>query len=163
MSSSPRNFGQFVVRRLNAKTFTRQVKFPSLLRGFTESLLFCGVFLVAGYVSLGLSIFDMLPPMVPVVFLMMLAMVFSGVYRPEINNSIINLYLHSAYGFVLGSAVFLAYVIFVAPEFATLKFEFFFLFSSFFVLNAVRPVISGNDYMSGGGRRANQRSTTDSV
>jgi len=125
------------------------------MRGITESVLFCAVFLASGYVSLGMPVVDMLAPMVPVVFLMMLSMTVSGVYRPEITNSIMNLYVHSAYGFVLGSVTFISCVKFIAPEFATLKFEFFFLFSSFFVLNAMRPIISGTDFMDGGGRRTN--------
>jgi len=133
----------------------RQIKFPGLLRGFTESLLFCGVFLAAGYVSLGFSVIDMLVPMVPVVFIMMLAMAFSGVYRPEITNSMMNLYLHSLYGFALGAVTFVACAHFIAPDFATLKFEFFFLFFSFFVINTMRPIISGTDFKDGGGRRTN--------
>ena len=138
-----------------SRLFLRQVKFPSLMRAVTESLLFCGVFLAAGYVSLGLSITEMLVPMVPVVFIMMLSMVFSGVYRPEITNSIINLYTHSAYGYVLGSILFVITVHLFIPEYATLKFEFFFLFFSFFVMNTMRPIISGTDFMDGGGRRTN--------
>lgn len=118
-------------------------------------MLFCAVFLASGFVSLGMPVLDMLAPMVPVVFLMMLCMVVSGVYRPEITNSIMNLYVHSLYGFALGSVTFIACVKFIAPEFATLKFEFFFLFSSFFVLNTMRPVLCGTDFMDGGGRRTN--------
>lgn len=141
--------------RQTSKILVRQVKFPSAIRGLTESLLFCGVFLAAGYVSLGMSVVDMLVPMVPIVFIMMLSMTLSGVYRPEITNSIMNLYIHSAYGFVLGSVTFVVCVYFIAPEFATLKFEFFFLFFSFFVTNTMRPIISGTDFMDGGGRRTN--------
>ena len=133
----------------------RQVRFPTFLRAVTESLLFCCVFLAAGYVSLGYSISAMLAPMVPVVFIMMMSMVFSGVYRKEITNSIMNLYVHSAYGFVLASITFVVFVSFVAPDFATLKFTFFFLFFAFFVTNTMRPVISGTDFMDGGGRRTN--------
>ena len=133
----------------------RQVKFPSLPRAVIESALFCGIFLAAGYVSLGVEIVDMLILMVPVVLIMMLSMVASGVYRPEITNSIINIYLHSAYGFAIGSICFVAYVHLFAPQFATLKFEFFFLFFSFFVINTIRPIISGTDFMDGGGRRTN--------
>lgn len=138
-----------------AKVATRQVKFPTFTRALTESLLFCGVFLAAGNISLGLPVTDMLVPMVPIVLVMMLSMVFSGVYRPEITNSIMNLYIHSAYGFVLGSIMFVISVHFIAPEYATLKFEFFFLFFSFFVTNTMRPIISGTDFMDGGGRRTN--------
>ena len=133
----------------------RQVKFPSFMRGVTESLIFCSVFLASGYVSLGLGITAMLVPMVPIVLIMMLSMVFSGVYRPEVSNSIMHLYIRSAYGYVLGSVLFVITVHLLMPEYATLKFEFFFLFSSFFVMNTVRPIISGTDFMDGGGRRTN--------
>lgn len=133
----------------------RQIRFPSFLRAVIESLLFCCVFLAAGYISLGHSVSAMLAPMVPVVFIMMISMVFSGVYREEITNSIMNLYVHSAYGFVLASISFVALISWVAPEYATGKFTFFFLFFSFFVTNTMRPLISGTDFMDGGGRRTN--------
>ena len=152
-SSSPN--GLATALHATARIASRQVKFPTFIRALTESLLFCGVFLAAGYISLGVGIVDMLGPMVPIVFVMMLCMAFSGVYRPEITNSIMNLYIHSAYGFVLGSVMFVISVYWVAPEFATVKFEFFFLFFSFFVLNTLRPIISGTDFMDGGGRRTN--------
>lgn len=138
-----------------AKIISRQVKFPTFFRALTESLFFCGVFLAAGHISLGLDVKDMLVPMVPVVLVMMLSMVFSGVYRPEITNSIMNLYIHSAYGFVLGSIMFCITTQVFLPEYATLKFQFFFLFFSFFVTNTMRPIISGTDFMDGGGRRTN--------
>lgn len=93
--------------------------------------------------------------MVPVVFIMMISMVLSGVYREEITNSIMNLYVHSAYGFVLASITFVTFVSWVAPEYATVKFTFFFLFFAFFVINTMRPLISGTDFMDGGGRRIN--------
>ena len=93
--------------------------------------------------------------MVPVVFMMMMAMVFSGVYRKDITNSIMNLYVHSAYGFVLASFIFLLMAHMLVPEYANFKFKFFFLFFSFFVLNTMRPLISGTDFMDGGGRRTN--------
>ncbi len=137
------------------KIFLRQVRFPSFLRAAIESVLFCCVFLAAGYVSLGHSVGMMLTPMVPVVFTMMLCMVFSGVYREEITNSIMNLYVHSAYGFVLASVVFLPTAALIVPEYANLKFKFFFLFFAFFVINTMRPLISGTDFMDGGGRRGN--------
>jgi len=135
--------------------FLRQVKFPSFMRAVTESLIFGSVFLAAGYISLGLDVSQMLFPMVPVVLCMMLSMVLSGVYRPEITNSIMNLYIHSAYGFVLSSILVVVSIHFLAPTYATLKFEFFFLFFSFFVMNTLRPIISGTDFMDGGGRRTN--------
>lgn len=137
------------------RTFVRQVRFPTFLRAVVESLLFCSVFLAAGFVSLGHPPQEMLVPMVPVVFVMMLSMVFSGVYRKEITNSIMNLYWHSFYGFALATAVFLLVVPLIGPEFSSLKFKFFFLFFAFFVINTMRPLISGTDFMDGGGRRTN--------
>ena len=135
--------------------FVRQVRFPTFLRAVTESLLFACVFLAAGYVSLGHSISVMLEPMVPVVFIMMISMVLSGVYREEISHSIVNLYVHSTYGFLLASVIFLVTAKWIVPSYANLKFEFFFLFFGFFVINTVRPLISGTDFMDGGGRRIN--------
>lgn len=61
------------------RTVLRQVRFPTFFRAFTESLLFCCVFMAAGYVSLGHPVHAMLAPMVPVVFIMMMSMVLSGV------------------------------------------------------------------------------------
>lgn len=155
--------GVSVTKRVNTRIFlvflvrtlSRQVRFPTFMRALVESLLFCSVFLAAGYVSLGYSLPALLPPMVPVVFIMMISMVLSGVYRKEITDSIMNIYWHSAYGFVLGSIVFLVFVPLIGPEFSSLKFKFFFLFFAFFVINTVRPLISGTDFMDGGGRRTN--------
>lgn len=155
--------GASVTKRINTRillallgrTLLRQVRFPTFMRALVESLMFCCVFLAAGYVSLGYSVTAMLPPMVPVVLIMMLSMVFSGVYRKEITDSIMNVYWHSAYGFVLATVVFLAFVPMIGPEFASQKFKFFFLFFAFFVINTMRPVISGTDFMDGGGRRTN--------
>ena len=64
-----------------APALVRPVCFPSVLRARVESLLFSSVFLAAGYVSLGHSMSTMPAPMVPVVFIMMMSMVLSGVYR----------------------------------------------------------------------------------
>lgn len=135
--------------------FVRQIRFPTFIRTLIESLLFCCVFLAAGYVSLGHSIGVMLAPMVPVVFIMMISMVLSGVYREEITHSIMNLYVHSAYGFVLASVLFIITAQWIVPAYANLKFEFFFLFFAFFVTSTIRPLISGTDFMDGGGRRTN--------
>lgn len=140
---------------LLSRTAARQVRFPTFIRALVESLLFCCVFLAAGYVSLGYSVHAMLAPMVPVVFIMMMSMVLSGVYRKEITDSIMNIYWHSAYGFVLATVIFLAFVPLIGPEFASMKFKFFFLFFAFFVINTMRPLISGTDFMDGGGRRTN--------
>ncbi len=137
------------------KTVLRQVRFPTFLRAVIESLLFCCVFLAAGYVSLGHSIGMMVAPMIPVVFVMMICMVLSGVYRQEITNSIMNLYVHSAYGFLLASVVFVSTAALIVPDYANLKFKFFFLFFAFFVINTMRPLISGTDFVDGGGRRVN--------
>jgi len=137
------------------RTVLRQVRFPTFFRAVIEFLLFCCVFLAAGYVSLGHPIHTMLAPMVPVVFIMMMSMVLSGVYREEITNSIMNLYCHSAYGFLLATVIFVSSAHWIVPEYATLKFKFFFLFFAFFVTNTMRPLISGTDFMDGGGRRTN--------
>lgn len=155
--------GASVLKRFNlravllslSRTFVRQVRFPTFMRALVESLLFCSVFLAAGFVSLGHTPVELLQPMVPVVLIMMLSMVFSGVYRKEITNSIMNLYWHSFYGFALATAVFLLIVPLIGAEFSSMKFKFFFLFFAFFVINTMRPLISGTDFMDGGGRRTN--------
>lgn len=118
-------------------------------------MVFCCVFLAAGHVSLGIPLVQMLATMVPVVLIMMLSMIASGVYREEIKNSIINLYVHSAYGFLIASVMFVISIHILAPDFATLKFQFFFLFFAFFVTNTLRPLMIGTDFMDGGGRRKN--------
>lgn len=133
----------------------RQFRFPKFMRGLTEMLIFCGIYLVAGYISLGISIQAMLTPMVPIVLLMMFCMVASGVYREEITNSILNLYIHSIYGFFLASIGYLLLTFALPPEYAGPKFIFFFLYFAFFVMNTLRPIISGTDFMDGGGRRNN--------
>ncbi len=155
--------GAKIIKRSSARTLfhslqrtaLRQVRFPTFLRAVIESLLFCCVFLAAGYISLGHPIHAMLTPMVPVVFIMMMSMVLSGVYREEINNSIMKLYSHSAYGFLLATVILMSTAHWIVPEYATLKFKFFFLFFAFFVTNTMRPLISGTDFMDGGGRRTN--------
>ncbi|MBX2879841.1 MAG: hypothetical protein KTR32_07910 [Granulosicoccus sp.] len=124
-------------------------------RALVEAILFGGIFLVAGHVSLGLSVPAMLSPMVLFVFIMMLSMVCSGVYRSEITNSIMNLYIHSAYGFCIAAILCVSAAYFLEPQYANLKFEFFFLFSAFFVMNTMSPLLSGTDFMDGGARRDN--------
>jgi len=138
-----------------ASAAVRQFRFPKFLRGLTEALLFCGIYLVAGEISLGMPLVDMLSPMVPVVLLMMFCMVASGVYRQEITNSILNLYIHSIYGFFLASVGLVLLTLNLPPEYSQSKFIFFFLFFAFFVMNTMRPIISGTDFMDGGGRRKN--------
>lgn len=157
-SSTPRNSaGSNASERISTigKTALRQIRFPSLSRALTEAFLFAAVFLAAGHVSLGLSVFEMLSPMVLFVFIMMISMVLSGVYRTEITSSIMNLYYHSAYGFCIASALCVVVVHLLVPQFANGKFEFFFIFSSFFVMNTMSPLLSGTDFMDGGGRRTN--------
>ncbi len=138
-----------------AEKLVKQISFPSPLRAITEICMFAGVFAAAGFISLGLGIGDMLAPMVPVILVIMLSNVASGVYRRDITNSIMNIYVHSAYGFLLASIGFLITLALFFPSHATTKFIFFFLFFSFFVSNTVRPLISGTDFMDGGGRRTN--------
>lgn len=137
------------------ETLLRQISFPSPLRALIEVGMFAGVFAAAGYISLGLGVSSMLAPMVPVILVIMLANVVSGVYRRDITNSIMNIYVHSAFGFLLASIGFLATIAIFYPTFADAKFIFFFLFFAFFVSNTIRPLISGTDFMDGGGRRTN--------
>lgn len=145
-----RHSGAFLTR-----TAIRQFRFPRVMPGIFEALTLASVFIVAGIFSLGVPVKSMLGPMVPVVLMMMSCMVASGVYREEINHSIGNLYLHSFYGFVLAALGFRIVVLFLPPEYSSLKFYFFFLFFGFFVLNTIRPLLSGTDFMDGGGRRVN--------
>ena len=133
----------------------KQISLPSPLRGLIEIAIFGGVFLAAGHISLGLSVPAMIVPVGPVVFAMMVCMMVSGVYRRDITNSIMNIYVHSAYGFLLASIVLLLIVGLLLPEYSDPKFVFFFLFFSFFVLNTIRPIVCGTDFMDGGGRRTN--------
>ncbi len=133
----------------------RQLRFPSFARGATEALLFALVFLAAGHVSLGLGIAQMLEPMVPVVLLMMICMVCSGVYRQEITHSMINVYFHTLYGFALAAGALMVFVAWLLPDYASTKFIVCFLFFGFFVINTMRPLISGTDFNDGGGRRIN--------
>jgi len=113
------------------------------------------VFLAAGIISLGVGVIEMLGPMVPVVLVMMFCMVASGVYREEITTSILNLYVHSIYGFFLASFAFLVLIQFLPEHYSQAKFIFFFLFFAFFVMNTMRPILTGTDFMDGGGRRKN--------
>lgn len=141
--------------RALGRTLIRQVRFPSPSRCLVEVLMLSAVFLAAGHVSLGHGVTEMLGPMVPVVLMAMLCSVASGVYRREITNSIMNIYVHSAYGFVLVALCFPFTVALFAPTYADGRFAFLFLFAMFFVTNTVRPLISGTDFMDGGGRRVN--------
>jgi len=144
------NTGIFLTR-----TVVRQFRFPRVLPGLIEALILASVFLVAGIISLGVPVYAMLGPMVPVVLNMMFCMVASGVYRDEINHSIGNLYVHSMYGFILAAISLLVVVRWLPADYSSPKFIFFFLFFAFFVTNTVRPLLSGTDFMDGGGRRGN--------
>lgn len=141
--------------RVLMRLLLRQIRFPTLSRCVVETAMFSIVFLVAGHASLEHSAAEMLAPMVPVVLVMMLCSVASGVYRHDINNSIVNIYAHSAYGFVLSSIGFLVTASQLAPDYTNSRFVFFFLFAVFFVTNTLRPLISGTDFLDGGGRRGN--------
>ena len=141
--------------RVVTQVLVRQVRFPSLSRCLVEALMFAAVFLAAGHVSLDLGLAEMLAPMVPIVLVVMLCSVASGVYRREITNSIVNIYVHSAYGFALASVAFPLVAYWLAPRYTDGRFVFLFLFAMFFVTNTVRPLISGTDFMDGGGRRGN--------
>ena len=153
--STPFADSTLTLTRTLARTFLRQIRFPSLSRCLVEAPLMCAVFLASGHVSLGFGLVEMLVPMVPVVFVMMISSVLSGVYRCEITTSIVKLHVHSAYGFALGTVAFLVTVSRFFPEYADGRFLFLFLLATFFVTNTVRPLISGTDFMDGGGRRGN--------
>jgi len=133
----------------------KQISFPSPLRALIEIAMFAGVFIAAGYISLGFGLGEMSGPMVPVILVIMLSSVASGVYRRDITNSIMNIYVHSAFGFLIASVGFFITIGLFYPTFVDTKFIFFFLFFAFFVSNTVRPLISGTDFMDGGGRRTN--------
>ncbi len=137
------------------RTLVRQFRFPPILRGLAEALIFAGVYLCAGIISLGVGVGQMLGPMVPVVLVMMFCMVASGVYREEITTNIVNLYIHSVYGFFLATFAFFLLSQFLPADYSRPKFVFFFLFFAFFVMNTLRPMLSGTDFMDGGGRRKN--------
>jgi hypothetical protein len=148
---------RFVVSTFNLliETQIKQFSFPTPFRALIETCMFAGIFFAAGYISLGLSITQMLAPMVPVTLVFMLASVSSGVYRRDITHSVLNIYIHSVYGFLLSVVGFLLVVALFLPILDNQKFVFFFLFFAFFVTNTIRPLISGTDFMDGGGRRTN--------
>jgi len=148
---------RFVASTFNLliETQIKQFSFPTPFRAVIETCMFVGIFFAAGYISLGLSIPQMLEPMVPVTLVFMLASVSSGVYRRDITHSVLNIYIHSAYGFLLSVIGFLLLVVLFLPTFNNQKFIIFFLFFAFFVTNTIRPLISGTDFMDGGGRRTN--------
>ena len=104
-NDAPQNTGTY--RRWLLKTASRQISFPSLRRSLAEFAMFAGVFIAASKVSLQLPYSEMLVPMLSVVILMMASMVASGVFRDDITNCIINLYVHSAYGFLLAAILLL--------------------------------------------------------
>jgi len=136
-------------------TAKRQFCAPTWGRGVIELAMFAGVFAAASKISLDMPYSEMLAPMLTIVTLMMFAMIASGVFRPDITNCIINLYVHSAYGFLLATLLLLPMILLFLPELADGRFIFFFLFFAFFVTGALRPLISGTDFMDGGGRRIN--------
>lgn len=133
----------------------RQIRFPTLLRGIFEGAVLGCVFLAAGHSVLGIAVRDLLSPMVPSVVLVLLSLVLSGVYRTDITNSIMNIYVHAAYGFVLYAIAFVPLVLMTIPELANGRFLFFFLFFAFFAFSTVSPLMSGTDFLDGGGRRKN--------
>ena len=137
------------------KTVTKQFALPTWPRGIAEAAMFAGVFVAASKISLQMAYAEMLVPSLVIVTLMMLSMVASGVYRNDITNCIINLYTHSAYGFLVAALLLLPIIILFLPQLLDPRFIFFFLFFAFFVTGALRPLISGTDFMDGGGRRTN--------
>lgn len=136
-------------------TIVRQFSLPTWTRGIAEVGMFAGVFVAASKVSLQMPYNEMLVPMLVIVALMLITMIASGVFREDITNCIINLYVHSAYGFLLAAVLLLPTIVLFLPQLLDPRFIFFFLFFAFFVTGTLRPVISGTDFMDGGGRRVN--------
>lgn len=136
-------------------TAVRQFALPTLSRGLAEVAMFSAVFVAASKISLDMPYYQMFAPMMVIVALMMFTMIASGVFRSDITNCIMNLYMHSAYGFVLAAVLLLPTIVFFLPQLLDPRFIFFFLFFAFFVTGALRPIISGTDFMDGGGRRIN--------
>lgn len=136
-------------------TVLRQFALPSWSRAIAEVLMFGGVFVAASKVSLQLPYHEMPGPLFVIVSLMMLTMIASGVFREDITNCITNLYVHSAYGFFMAAVLLVPTIVFFWPQLLDPKFIFFYMFFAFFVTGAIRPVISGTDFMDGGGRRVN--------
>lgn len=138
-----------------SQRFLRQISFPGVAQGIFECVMFGAVFLAAAYVSLDFGIQQMLPGLVPLVAIMMISMVMSGVYRRDITHCIMNIYVHSLYGFAIAIVLLLIYLNIFMPKFVDDKFIVFFLFFAFFVTGTLRPLVSGTDFMDGGGRRVN--------
>lgn len=136
-------------------TLTKQFALPTWPRAIAEVFMFLGVFVAASKISLQMAYADMFFPAIVIVSLMMVTMIASGVYRADITNCIINLYTHSAYGFMIAAMLLLPTIMLVLPHLLDPRFIFFFLFFAFFVTGALRPLISGTDFMDGGGRRTN--------
>jgi len=136
-------------------TVLRQFSLPTLTRGAAEIAMFSGVFVAASKISLDMPYNQMFSPLVIIVSLMMITMIASGVFREDITNCIMNLYMHSAYGFMLAAMLLLPTIVLFLPQLLDPRFIFFFLFFAFFVTGALRPLISGTDFMDGGGRRIN--------
>ena len=127
----------------------------SLLRVLIEALLFSTLFIVTGVISLSVSLQDMVGPMIAVVCMMIACMIVSGVYHQDTADSILTVYKRSIVGFGL-SVVGLFGLLTILPDvFSTGRFVFFFLFFQFFVINTVRPLLYGTDFVGGGGRRRN--------
>lgn len=137
------------------KRLFRKVSFPNVAQAVVECLMFGCVFLAAAYVSLDFGIQQMLPGLVPLVVIMMASMVISGVYRAELTSNIMKVYFHSLYGFGIALLLILLFLNIFMPQFVDTKFIVFFVFFAFFVTGTVRPLISGTDFMDGGGRRIN--------
>ena len=127
----------------------------SLLRVSIEALMFSILFIVTGVISLSVPLQDMVGPMIAVVCMMIACMIVSGVYHQDTANSILTVYKRSIVGFGL-SVVGLFGLLSILPDvFSTGRFVFFFLFFQFFVINTVRPLLYGTDFIDGGGRRQN--------
>lgn len=137
-----------------SRRLVRQFRLPSPARFVIEASLIAGLFMACVWMSGDAWVSATYEPMIWVTAVMMVAMTASGVYRREIWNSVENIYLHGAYGFVIAGSAALITLSQVAPRLLQGKFAFLFLFLTFFALNTIRPLLSGSEITNGGGRRA---------
>jgi len=137
-----------------ARCLIRQFRLPTFTRFLFEAFVIGGLFIASVWMCGEVTVSVAMVPMVVVTLVMMMAMIASGIYRREIWASVGNLYVHSAYGFVIAGSAALFTLSRLAPELLEGNFAFLFLLLTFFALNTVRPLVSGGELTTGVGRRA---------
>jgi hypothetical protein len=135
------------------KQIKKRASLPTAAIGSMEALLFCGAFVAGGLLLKGGEIASMILPMLAFAAIMMLSMVFSGVYKPEVKGSALRLFRHNLMGF--GVAVGgLSLLQMVVPGLEmSLEFLLFTVLASFFVVGTIRPVLSNMHGSSADDRR----------